>query len=69
MNWRIESYKSDVAEISSADHQNIYTVNILNENNQIVFSREAYGDENRTQVTRKMIADFGQYITKIEHNG
>ena len=69
MNWRIESYKTDVAEISYTDHQNIYTVNILNENNEIVISKKAYGNEDRTQVTRAMIANFGQYITKIEHNG
>ena len=68
MKWRIESYKTDVAEISSNDHQNIYTVNLLNEFNDVISSMEAYGDIHRTTVTKAMIARHGQYITKIEHN-
>tara|TARA_R100000005_G_C4935171_1_gene162269 strand:+ start:466 stop:675 length:210 start_codon:yes stop_codon:yes gene_type:complete len=69
MNWKIESYKTDVAEISSNDHQPIYTVNVINENNNIVASKEAYGNENLKTVTNQMIARYGQYIAKIEHNG
>ena len=69
MNWTIESYKTDVAEISSNDHQNIYIVNVLDENNKIVAAKEAYGDENFNLVVRQMIAQYGQYIAKIEHNG
>ena len=68
MKWRIESYKSDVAEISSNDHQNIYTINLLNEFNDVISSEEAYGENHRTEVTKAMIAKHGQYITKIEHN-
>ena len=68
MKWRIESYKTDVAEISSNDHQNIYTVNLLNESNDVISSAEAYGRNHRTTVTKAMIAKHGQYITKIEHN-
>ena len=69
MNWIIESEKTDVAEISSNDHQNIYLVKVINENNEIVSAEEAYGDIHRSEVTKKMIARYGQYITKIEHNG
>ena len=68
MNWRIESYKTDVAEISPTDHQNIYTVKLIDHMNNAVTSVEAYGREHRAEVTRAIIAKHGQYITKIEHN-
>ena len=69
MNWTIESFKSDIAEISTNDHQPIFTVRVLDENNKIVATKEAYGRDNLTQVTKQMIAQYGQYIAKIEHNG
>ena len=67
MNWRIESHPIDVAEISENDHQNIYLVNIIDEGGRPIEARQAYGKEHRGEVTRKLIAKYNEYITKIEH--
>ena len=37
--------------------------------NRMLSAEEAYGDIHRSEVTKKMIARYGQYVTKIEHNG
>ena len=68
MNWTIESHPIDVAEISRNDHQNIYLVNILDDNGRPIEAREAYGQEHRGEVTKELISKYNQYITKIEHS-
>tara|TARA_R110000851_G_scaffold155262_1_gene297621 strand:+ start:1263 stop:1484 length:222 start_codon:yes stop_codon:yes gene_type:complete len=68
MNWRIESHPIDVAEISPTDHQKIYLVNILDDNGRPIEARQAYGQDDRTKVTKEFIGKYNAYITKIEHS-
>jgi len=67
MNWKIESHPIDVAEIAPADSQYIYLVTLLDEGGRPIEAKEAYGQTNRTEVTRELISKYNGYITKIEH--
>jgi hypothetical protein len=66
MNWKITSKIIDVAEIAPNDTQNIYIVYVNDGVNNIEAS-EAYGIDHRTEVTKKFIEKYSQYIDKIEH--
>mgnify|MGYP003649023245 FL=1 len=68
MNWTIESHPIDIAETTSDDHQKIYLVTILDETKRPIQSKEAYGQTDRTRVTKQFIAKYNEYITKIEHS-
>ena len=57
----------DVAELSQTDHQNIYLVYVRDGNGNNIAAEEAYGDNHRTEVTKKFINEYGVYIDKIEH--
>ena len=65
--WKIISKILDVAELSQTDHQNIYLVYVRDGNGNNIAAEEAYGDNHRTEVTKKMIEQYGTYIDKIEH--
>ena len=65
--WKIVSRILDVAELSQTDHQNIYLVYVRDGNGNNIAAEEAYGDNHRTEVTKKMIEQYGTYIDKIEH--
>jgi len=68
MNWKIVSKIADVAELSQTDHQNIYIVYVKDGNGQNIIAKEAYGLTHRTQVTKELLSEYGQYgIDKIEH--
>ena len=66
MNWKITSKIIDVAEIAPNDTQNIYIVYVNDGVNNIEAS-EADGIDHRTEVTKKFIEKYSQYIDKIEH--
>jgi hypothetical protein len=57
----------DVAELSQTDHRNIYLVYVRDGNGNNIAAEEAYGDNHRTEVTKKFINEYGAYIDKIEH--
>ena len=65
--WKIISRISDVAELSQTDHQNIYLVYVRDGNGNNIAAEEAYGENHRTEVTKKLIDKYGTYIDKIEH--
>ena len=65
--WKIISKILDVAELSQTDHQNIYLVYVRDGNGNNIAAEEAYGDNHRTEVTKKLIDQYGMYIDKIEH--
>jgi hypothetical protein len=56
-----------VAELSQTDHQNIYLVYVQDGNGNNIAAEEAYGIGHRSEVTKKLINEYGQYIDKIEH--
>ena len=57
----------DVAELSQTDHQNIYLVYVRDGNGNNIAAEEAYGDNHRTEVTKKLLETYGEYVDKIEH--
>ena len=65
--WKIISKILDVAELSQTDHQNIYLVYVRDGNGNNIAAEEAYGENHRTEVTKKLIEQYGTYIDKIEH--
>ena len=65
--WKIISKVSDVAELSQTDHQNIYLVYVQDGTGNNIAAEEAYGDNHRTEVTKKLLEQYGAYIDKIEH--
>jgi hypothetical protein len=65
--WKIISRILDVAELSQTDHQNIYLVYVRDGNGNNIAAEEAYGENHRTEVTKKLIDKYGTYIDKIEH--
>ena len=65
--WKIISRILDVAELSQTDHQNIYLVYVQDGNGNNIAAEEAYGTEHRSEVTKKLINEYGTYIDKIEH--
>ena len=64
--WKIISRVSDVAELSQTDHQNIYLVYVRDGNGNNIAAEEAYGENHRAEVTKKL-DKYGAYIDKIEH--
>ena len=67
MSWKIISKPIDVAELSQTDHQNIYLVYVQDGIGNNIAAEEAYGINHRTEVTKKLLETYGQYIDKIEH--
>ena len=65
--WKITSRISDVAELSQIDHVNIYLVYVQDGNGNNIAAEEAYGMNHRTEVTKKLLEQYGAYIDKIEH--
>jgi len=65
--WKVISKILDVAELSQTDHQNIYLVYVRDGNGNNIAAEEAYGENHRTEVTKKLLDKFGEYIDKIEH--
>jgi hypothetical protein len=65
--WQIISRILDVAELSQTDHQNIYLVYVRDGNGNNIAAEEAYGINHRTEVTKKLLEEYGEYIDKIEH--
>jgi len=65
--WKIISKVSDVAELSQTDHVNIYLVYVRDGNGNNIAAEEAYGENHRTEVTKKLLEQYGTYIDKIEH--
>ena len=65
--WKIISKILDVAELSQTDHQNIYLVYVRDGNGNNIAAEEAYGDNHRSEVTKKLLDKYGAYIDKIEH--
>ena len=65
--WKITSRILDVAELSQTDHQNIYLVYVRDGNGNNIAAEEAYGDNHRSEVTKKLLDKYGAYIDKIEH--
>ena len=65
--WKIISRILDVAELSQTDHQNIYLVYVRDGNGNNIAAEEAYGDNHRTEVTKKLLDEYGAYIDKVEH--
>jgi len=57
----------DVAELSQTDHQNIYLVYVRDGNGNNIAAEEAYGDNHRAEVTKKLLETYGEYVDKIEH--
>ncbi len=57
----------DVAELSQTDHVNIYLVYVQDGTGNNIAAEEAYGLEHRTEVTKKLLETYGQYVDKIEH--
>ena len=53
--------------MSQTDHQNIYLVYVRDGNGNNIAAEEAYGDNHRTEVTKKLLDEYGAYIDKIEH--
>ena len=53
--------------MSQTDHRNIYLVYVRDGNGNNIAAEEAYGDNHRTEVTKKFINEYGAYIDKIEH--
>ena len=56
-----------MAELSQTDHRNIYLVYVRDGNGNNIAAEEAYGENHRTEVTKKFLDQFGEYIDKIEH--
>ena len=68
MNWKIVSKKTDVAEVSQTDHQDIYLVYVQDDNGDNIEAKVAYGIGHRTEVTKEFIHKYQAYgINKIEH--
>ena len=65
--WKVISKILDVAELSQTDHQNIYLVYVRDGNGNNIAAEEAYGDNHRAEVTKKLLDEYGAYIDKIEH--
>ena len=65
--WKIISRVSDVAELSQTEHVNIYLVYVQDSNGNNIAAEEAYGENHRTEVTKKLLEQYGQYIDKVEH--
>ena len=65
--WKIISKILDVAELSQTDHQNIYLVYVRDGNGNNIAAEEAYGDNHKSEVTKKLLDKYGAYIDKIEH--
>ena len=57
----------DVAELSQTDHQNIYLVYVRDGNGNNIAAEEAYGENHRAEVTKKLLETYGEYIDKVEH--
>jgi hypothetical protein len=57
----------DVAELSQTDHQNIYLVYVQDGTGNNIAAEEAYGDNHRTEVTKKLLKQYSTYIDKVEH--
>ena len=56
-----------MAELSQTDHVNIYLVYVQDGTGNNIAAEEAYGLEHRTEVTKKLLETYGQYVDKIEH--
>lgn len=67
MNWKIESKVVDVYELGPNDTQKEYLVYVVDATGTSIAAKSAYGLEDRTNVTRSFIKEYGQYIDKIEH--
>ena len=65
--WKIISRLLDVAELSQTDHQNIYLVYVQDGNGNNIAAEEAYGENHRAEVTKKLLETYGEYIDKVEH--
>jgi len=53
--------------LSQTDHVNIYLVYVRDGNGNNIAAEEAYGLDHRTEVTKKLLDQYGTYIDKIEH--
>ena len=53
--------------MSQTDHQNIYLVYVQDGNGNNIAAEEAYGLDHRSEVTKKLLNEYGAYIDKIEH--
>ena len=67
MDWKIISKQIDTAELSQIDHVPIYLVYVRDGAGNNIEAIEAYGQNHRTEVTKKLLEQYGQYIDKIEH--
>ena len=56
-----------MAELSQTDHQNIYLVYVRDGSGNNIAAEEAYGENHRTEVTKKLLDQYGMYIDKVEH--
>ena len=53
--------------MSQTDHQNIYLVYVRDGNGNNIAAEEAYGENHRAEVTKKLLETYGEYIDKVEH--
>lgn len=58
---------TDTAELSQTEHVNIYLVYVQDGTGNNIEAHEAYGENHRTVVTKKLLEQYGQYIDKVEH--
>ena len=68
MDWKIVSKQIDTAELSPTDHQPINLVYVRDGIGNNIEAREAYGLDDRTEVTKALAKKYlDQGIVKIEH--